>query len=204
MRWDESSNGIHHLAHRLVTPQLMRRAARRIVRERRAFMRRDESSNNLGNLARWLVTPQLMRRSVRQRVLQRPIARLVCVPAAFGASLLACGAPPVPDPAHVTVGVELQRAIRGVSVRPVQVKGVAGEIRVYGEIIGTLDRVSLAPELTRAPRGYRLRILEKTNGSYRSFARLHYMVTLGDLPARDYRMVVVLGRQRLDTLVTVR
>jgi hypothetical protein len=135
---------------------------------------------------------------------QRPIARLLWVPAAFGVPLLACGPPPVPDPVHVTVGVELQRAIRGVSVGPVQVKGVAGEIRVYGEIIGTLDLVRLVPELTKRLGGYRLRILKKTSGAQGSFARLHYVVTLGDLPARDYRLVVALGRQRVDTLVTVR
>jgi hypothetical protein len=32
MRWDESSNGLHLLARRLITPQLMRRAVRRRIR----------------------------------------------------------------------------------------------------------------------------------------------------------------------------
>lgn len=135
---------------------------------------------------------------------QRPLARLRCMSAAVGVALLACGPPRVPDPDHVTIRLELQPAIRGVSVGPIQVKGLAGEIRVYGEITGTLDVVRLVPELTKAAGGYRLWLLKKTNGALSSFARLHYIVTLGDLPAKDYRIAVALDRNRVDTLVTVR
>jgi len=160
---------------------------------------------------RWpVITPQVMGGAVRQRPDCRSRGRGPLLLAILSVALIvpveACGqAPTVPNAADVAVTVRIAREKAPVPIGSLNAVGGEAAIHIFGEIKAPRDGLVLTPELRRYEEGYQLTILPEIRGSVGlSPDRVEYQVTLGDLPPRDYRLVVVVGMLRLDTVVTVR